>query len=336
MKNLKLMVLAVASFAMPADMTMIVALSNLGTAGTILAATNHWLLFLGAATTLYQFPAMNCTVPAGWNIITYHLKDGVETFYVNGVGLVSRAETGRTADTAKLEIGSNTSDGYAFDGHIGEMVICSAPTFAQRVAAEQYLADKWDIAWGPQPGDPIRVLVDGDSISAPTGNDWPSKLALGGDYAVSNYAVSSQCITYQGGSPVAMETDYPYQIGPFADGGRNILIMWEYVNEAGVTTDGDSLYAAIRGYYLQAKADGFIVIACTDFHTGAASGAAGTKCHDASELVRANWMDFADALVDLDRSDLRADSATLDNTHLTSDGEDIVAGLMNTAILALA
>lgn len=177
---------------------------------------------------------------------------------------------------------------------------------------------------------PHPVWMDGDSITAGTGTgrdgmNWANFMwsDLGNGFAINNKAVSGQSID-------DMNTDVAAQIDANFTAGAIIVVM-EYYNQA-ITDAAATVYSKLRAYCEARRAVGFIVVVCTTFHREDwYAGVTQERCHDASELVRANWEEFADAMVDLDRDDIRA-TATGDHIHPNATGHRIIGDLVGDAI----
>ncbi len=179
------------------------------------------------------------------------------------------------------------------------------------------------------------VVCDGDSITAgnhPT-DSWPKQLqdTLGTNYRVFNVGVSAQRLDAM---ILDQYDEYLRYFDVWNRTAKPIVVIWEYINQAGIEVDGAAIEAKIAQICTTARAAGFYVIACTDFHYSATPGSA-ARCRAASDLVRTNYTAYADALAELDLQSLRDDSTAFgDDIHLTTAGWAIVAGVIDDLILA--
>lgn len=166
-----------------------------------------------------------------------------------------------STDPVEFNIGaiSNTGTYTATDGKIFEIrVYNSAHTTAQMAAVNDELMTYYGIK------NRIRVICDGDSITAGTGSalglGWPkqTELLVGKRYLVFNIGVSGQTV-------VQMEAKAANQIdtefGAFPQG--DVVIAFGGSNDMEVPGNQVAAYTAYKTYCTNRKAAGYKVIAVT-------------------------------------------------------------------------
>lgn len=185
---------------------------------------------------------------------------------------------------------------------------------------------------------PLYIVCEGDSLTA---GNYPQFLAL---LYTDNRMISLQNWGLAGDTIANMLGEAATQVDPAYDSrkGRNILLIWAGTNDmSGGSADGATTYANYVTYCTARRATGFKVIAFTIMNRGDAHNAlwdTGQPIFNAA--LRANWADYADALVDVQAQATLQDTANttyfnVDKIHLTNAGYSIVAALAKTAVDSL-
>jgi lysophospholipase L1-like esterase len=186
-------------------------------------------------------------------------SSGETKTYINHV-----AATGNLGLSGALTVGDFDQGGFAWDGHIAELLIYKRDLpDAEHRLVDGYLRKKYALNWASL----LQLVADGNSLTQGVGatNSYPSQLQtlLGGSAAwdLSNFGVSGQSTT-------AMLTDYTTQVLSLygRNRGRNVLLFWEGTNEISAAGEGATGAAALTKTleYIDASvAQGFEVFALT-------------------------------------------------------------------------
>jgi len=190
-------------------------------------------------------------------------------------------------------------------------------------------------------GDAV-VVCDGNSLTSGVGGTaYPTQLdtLLGAGWTVSNQGVGGQ---YMGD----MLTDRSRTLNIVdaqwsASASRNICVYFEGANEVNLGAgSGSQAFQRHKDYGLRRRYKGWEVLVCTIPPSGTSNATQETERQALNTLLRANWADFADGLVDLAADpvfDAQADASNgtyydADTIHLTTAGYAVIAGLVKTAI----
>lgn len=191
-----------------------------------------------------------------------------------------------------------------------------------------------------------KFIHDGDSLTVgqgvAAGSDYPTQLntLLGAGYSFSNTAVGGQ-------TAAEANSDAETQVDALYDTNAKINLCWAWMgtNDMQYGVNPNIAYRRYRDYCLRRKYKGFKVMAFTVLPRSDGGGLAGfeTKRQAFNTLVRNNYTQFAERLVDVAANTTIGDSGDENNTtyyqsdkvHLTAAGQTIIRDLANTEWLAL-
>jgi lysophospholipase L1-like esterase len=192
------------------------------------------------------------------------------------------------------------------------------------------------------------VITDGDSLTvgqgSSVGKDYPTRLGvgLGASYTV------TKGLAVGGQTAGDMNNDAETQIDALysASYNDNILAAWGGTNDIQFGLSAAVAYARYRDYCLRRKAKGFKVIAFTVLPRSDGGGIAGveTRRTALNTLIRAHYLEFADALADVAADSRIGDSGDelnltyyqTDKVHLSDAGYQIIADIVQPIVVALA
>lgn len=180
------------------------------------------------------------------------------------------------------------------------------------------------------------VTCAGDSLTAGVGGTaYPTQLAalLGTDYLVGNMGVQGSTLQTEW-SAWDSQIMYPATGHP-----RDIEACWLGTNDIASGRTAAQVFADLSTRWAARRADGYKVIACTIIARGTLTGGQETQRQGLDTLIRGAGSQY-DALCDLAADARLSDSADTtyysgDTTHLTTTGYGVVAGLVQTAALAV-
>jgi lysophospholipase L1-like esterase len=262
----------------------------------------------------------------------------------------SESATGNLGVSGVFRLGIFSGGGFGYRGFVGACGIHKKvfDTTDKDNLAAWYLAkfaanSAGSLSAGA--GD-VVIVCDGNSLTAGTGstggNTYPAQLAalLGAGYATPvNKGVSGKFIGQ-------LNTDKDRTWGEIdalwdTNSSQNIIIYLEGINDVNNGASGENSYQRHKDYGLRRKYKGWQVIVCTCPPATSATGVKETARDNLNTLLRNNWADFADALVDLDLDPAFDDPTDLtyydaDGIHLNNTGYGVVAALVQDAIASLA
>ena len=252
-----------------------------------------------------------------------------------------------TTFTGLVKIGDLVAGGFAFGGQVSEVLLFNrALSDIELTQMTDYLLQKWNYV-------KKTIICGGNSLTSgsgstggvnqnmsTTGNNYPCRLwnALGSasyDVRTDSYAgrTLSQMITE---TPVFSDLLYFKNASP-----RNIFIVWEVTNQLTQKQSADGAYDLLKKYCLARKAIGFKVVVCTCITRGdTIYGGFQIDRAYVNNLIKANYLTFADYIVDLD-ADTRLqnfNNATYfnaDKIHLTDAGYQVVSDLIYPIIIGI-
>jgi lysophospholipase L1-like esterase len=190
-----------------------------------------------------------------------------------------------------------------------------------------------------------RVVFDGDSLTAGSGatDPYPAQFRRmwGGTLSWCNFGVGGQRIR-------DMLADAERQVDPLYNPafGRCVVVVWGGTNDVALWRHfPEVVFADIRAYCQGRKDRGFTVVVLTMLPRSDASALPTTEGarQQLNDLLRTNWKEFADALVDVAADPkLGAPGAELnqeyyqpDRVHLNDSGLGLVARLVYQTVSGL-
>jgi lysophospholipase L1-like esterase len=187
-------------------------------------------------------------------------------------------------------------------------------------------------------GGDAMVVCDGNSLTAGQGGtSYPTQLdaLLGAGWAVTNKGISGQYIGHMITDRYRSLNEIDALFNPSAT--KNICVYFEGINDVQNGASGENSFQRHKQYGLRRKYKGWQTIVCTCPPAGITTGTKETARQNLNTLLRANWAEFADALVDLDADPAFDDPNDLtyydaDTIHWTTAGYAVVAGLVKDAI----
>lgn len=177
----------------------------------------------------------------------------------------------------------------------------------------------------------LNLTLDGNSLTAYVG--YPAMLAslINSSYTLNlrNFAVSGQTTT-QMLSDVVAEVDKPLHKAA----SHNIVFVMEGINDLYFGATAVTAYENLRTYCLGRRAYGFKVIlgTLTPRTNSGTPPSYETDRLAVNMRIRSNWLDFADAILDLGGHELIGQTGQSENTtyypdkvHFTPAGNTIIA-----------
>lgn len=121
------------------------------------------------------------------------------------------------------------------------------------------------------------------------------------------------------------------------DGKNNILFVWGGVNATKDGKSAEQLHTEMQAYCTDRRAIGWFVIAMTEISANPTIKIGWDVIQpELNRLIRDNWTDYADMLVDLDSYPQLQDYSDItyfvDGVHLTEAGNQVVADAVITAM----
>jgi lysophospholipase L1-like esterase len=177
------------------------------------------------------------------------------------------------------------------------------------------------------------VLCEGDSITAGFGagaaNSYPTLMSssLHGTPSVLNPSRPGDTIVDLASQAADWQTPYRPDVPA-------INVLWIGTNDLMYSTDGPTTFAALKAVCLERRALGWKVIVLTCMpRTDAGSSSHATRYLIYNALIRSQWVEFADAMVDVVADPRLANSAntaffSTDKVHLNAAGQAVVASLV--------
>ncbi|MBN9202035.1 MAG: SGNH/GDSL hydrolase family protein [Microbacterium chocolatum] len=204
------------------------------------------------------------------------------------------------------------------------------------------------------PVESLNVVFDGDSLtlgtSAPTGYSMPNQSMEGIPRATwHNLGINSR-------SSSQLLMDASTRVDPlFVDGSNNVVVVWIGTNDITSAAPGvGATYDNIVAYCNGRRSIGFKIAVVTTIPRQDETTWPGFEARrtELNTLIRANWENFADVLVDTDTDPVFSDPSAPFNpryyreavqtgissgggTHLTTEGYARIASLVRTALDAL-
>jgi lysophospholipase L1-like esterase len=190
-----------------------------------------------------------------------------------------------------------------------------------------------------------RVVFDGDSLTAGSGatDPYPTQFRRrwSGSLSWFNFGVGGQRIR-------DMLADAGRQIDPLYNPafGRCVVVVWGGTNDIALWRHfPEVVFADIRDYCLGRKDRGFTVVVLTMLPRSDASALPTTEAarEQLNDLLRSNWQEFADALVDVAADpglgapgdELNQEYYQSDRVHLNDNGLGTVARLVYQTVSGL-
>jgi hypothetical protein len=195
------------------------------------------------------------------------------------------------------------------------------------------------------------IVFEGDSLTVGAFSTDPYDDQLLRDWLAPSYDVAGHNVAGSGEKIIddmlddVAVTDAYYN----ASKAHNIAILWAGTNDLGTDNDtAENVYAGLSTWCLGRQQAGFQVLICTltanrHGYVGVDDAELDSRIQAVNTLLRANWQNFADGLVDVGADSILG-SYTLaatdrvywtDGLHLTAAGDLIVARLVKNAIALL-
>jgi lysophospholipase L1-like esterase len=186
------------------------------------------------------------------------------------------------------------------------------------------------------------VLFVGNSLTAGVGASAPEMAYPAQTMRLLGAMTPWQNLGHPGESTPQMSAEASTLVDPQFDAALPpLVVMWEGTNDLFAGTSGPDAYQHIADYCAGRRAVGFRVMALTvlPMLNGTVADLSDRR-NEANALLRANWTEFADAIVDVGADSALQDGADStvfleDQVHLTDTGYAVVATDVAHAIGAL-
>ena len=287
----------------------------------------------------------------GLHLLTFVLGTSNDQIYIDGQQVTYLSTTGtygaQTAAGGNFQIGTTvqfTGNTYSFNGSILFTAIYSSALTAGQVASNYQAISSYSYATkdlssylppSPNYSSSTSLVTDGDSLTYGLhGTPYIGLLSLNQTWTTkTNTGIPS--IVPQGNFSLA-----PINVDPFyaRAASQNADLIWTGTNGSTTSTFVNANYQWIVGYCQARRQQGWKVFVLTMIsRTGQDSGK-----NLLNALLRQNWPQFADGLVDVAANpNIGADGASANGTyfftdgiHLLTAGDTIVAGIASNAVNA--
>ncbi len=285
----------------------------------------------------------NNTIPVSAKLADLNVFSGIKdgnllSFWHNSKLLTDKLLTGGISlpESMGINISGKAQISYAAWQMVKEMVLLDSADYnalskIQANQANEYMTNK-----------PI-IMCDGNSIthgyqnaySLPYGAEYPAQLQslLGKSAKVINRGRDGRTTANQ-------ITDATTYVDPSYDSSKNcILVAWEGINSMAASVgnlDATTAYNQLVSYCNARKAVGWTVLVGTCLPSVALDT---QRKDDYNALIRANWQDFADGLIDFAADTTMGNDSTVynttyyrDGTHPAAAGYTIIANIAMNAI----
>lgn len=279
----------------------------------------------------------NCEIEDNaWHLLTFVRQGAERRFYLDGM-LVGNSTANDTpsAMTDFLLFAYHTSAG--FSGRLAELLIYRSAHDTERVKAiNSYLKDKWSPLLA-KPNDDLLAFI-GNSITTGmycgNGKTWSAQTAMEIPALKSWYNISKGGITTQGLSALATTSIDPLLAGKT---GRSVLLFWEGTNDLVLNkSTAEAAQQAIKEFCLARRKAGWQKIIVLNVLPRSNTDAAfETERVKLNQLMRDNYLNYADALIDIaanaEIGNAGAENNKInyaDGVHLTAQGGAIIAKMV--------
>lgn len=295
---------------------------------------------IGARPTLYTVAGStngNCEIEDdAWHLLTFVRNGAERRFYLDGMLVGNPTGKDSPSEISDLLLFAYHTSAN-FNGKLAELLIYrSAHEAEQLETINSYLTEKWAPLLA-KPEDDLVAFI-GNSISTGmycgNGKTWTAQTAAGIPALKSWYNISQGGITTQGLAAMAAESIDPLLKGKT---GRKVLLFWEGTNDLVLNkSTAEAAQQAMKDFCLARKKAGWQKIIILNILPRAnTTPAFETERIKLNQLMRENYQEYADALIDIAANPEIGSAGSEDNkinypdgVHLTAQGGAIVAKMV--------